>query len=62
VQAATYDSDVSDALKTATKDDKVADEVPVSTSIRPPKPLLDRVRETAAEAGIPATTRGNGWT
>ena len=49
------------ALETAGKDDRVADEILVSTWIRLPKPLLDRVRLRAAEAGVPATTMMRQW-
>jgi predicted DNA binding CopG/RHH family protein len=57
-----YDNtDLSDSLETARIDDIVADDVLVSTSIRLPKPLLDRVRRRAADAGVPATTLMRQW-
>jgi predicted DNA binding CopG/RHH family protein len=57
-----YDNtDMSTALETAFKDEQVTDDILVSTSIRLPKPLLDRVRDRAAEAGIPATTLMRQW-
>jgi hypothetical protein len=45
-------TDMAAALETATKEEQVADEILVSTSIRLPKPLLDRVRDRAAPAGV----------
>lgn len=54
-------TDMSPALDTATMDEQVTDDILVSTSIRLPKPLLDRVRDRAAEAGIPATTLMRQW-
>ncbi len=57
-----YDNtDVSADLERAVGDDRVAGEILVSTSIRLPKPLLDRVRQRAAEAGIPGTTLMRQW-
>ncbi|MGH8828706.1 MAG: hypothetical protein ACRDVZ_14150 [Jiangellaceae bacterium] len=38
-----------------------ADEVMASTSIRLPGSLMRRVRERAAEAGVPATTLMREW-
>jgi predicted DNA binding CopG/RHH family protein len=57
-----YDTtDMAAALQTATKQEQVADEILVSTSIRLPKPLLDRVRDRAVAAGVPATTLMRQW-
>jgi predicted DNA binding CopG/RHH family protein len=52
---------MSDAIETATKDERVADDILISTSMRLPKPLLDRVRERSADSGIPATTLMRQW-
>lgn len=59
-----YDNtDMSEAIERATLDDRTTptDEVMVSTSIRLPGSLMRRVRERAAEAGIPATTLMRQW-
>lgn len=42
-------------------DDRVADEVMVSTSIRLPRSLMQQVRERAAATGVPATTLMRQW-
>lgn len=52
---------LSAALETAVKDDRVADDILVSTSIRLSKPLLDQVRQRAAHAGVPATALMRQW-
>lgn len=54
-------TDLSAALETAVKDDRVAEDILVSTSIRLSKPLLDQVRQRATEAGVPATTLMRQW-
>jgi hypothetical protein len=59
-----YDSsDLSDSIEQAEVDDRVAsvDEVMVSTSIRLPRSLMERVRAHAAEAGVPTTSLIRQW-
>lgn len=57
-----YDNaDMSESIRNATEDTAVVDEVMVSTSIRLPKSLMDRVRAQATRAGVPATTLMRQW-
>lgn len=57
-----YDNaDVSDEFTNAELDTRTTDEVMVSTSIRLPQSLVDKVREQAAALGIPATTLMRQW-
>lgn len=57
-----YDNtDMSDHISEATLDDRVTDEVMVSTSIRLPQSLVKKVRAKAKKAGIPATTLMRQW-
>lgn len=57
-----YDNtDMSESIRRATADTTVAEEVMVSTSIRLPQSLMDRVRTQAARAGVPATTLMRQW-
>jgi predicted DNA binding CopG/RHH family protein len=50
-----------ESVERAQRDDRVTDEVMVSTSIRLPRSLMQQVRERAAAAGIPATTLMRQW-
>lgn len=50
-----------DSVERAVLDERVADEVMVSTSIRLPRELMIRVRERAEDAGVPATTLMRQW-
>ena len=52
-----------ESVDSARWDDRVVgpDEVMVSTSIRLPRSLMQRVRERAAEAGVPATALMRQW-
>lgn len=54
------DTDVSEAITGAVREEPV-DEVLVSTSIRPTKAVMDRVRAQADQAGVPATTLMRQW-
>jgi len=56
-------SDLSDSNEQAEVDDGAAsaDEVMVSTSIRLPRSLMERVRAHAAEAGVPTTSLIRQW-
>ena len=56
-------SDLSDSNEQAEVDDGAAsaDEVMVSTSIRLPRSLMERVRTHAAEAGVPTTSLIRQW-
>jgi predicted DNA-binding protein len=59
-----YDTmDMTESIERAQPDDRTIspDEVMVSTSIRLPRWLMQRVRERAAEAGVPATTLMRQW-
>lgn len=59
-----YDTtDLSDLVRDAQVETRIvdADEVMVSTSIRLPRSLMQRVRERAAAAGIPATALMRRW-
>lgn len=59
-----YDStDTADMIEKAQPDDRAIrpDEVMVSTSIRLPRSLMNRVRERAADAGVPATALIRQW-
>jgi predicted DNA-binding protein len=59
-----YDAtDTSESVERARWDERVVgpDEVMVSTSIRLPRSLMQRVRERAAEAGVPATALMRQW-
>ena len=59
-----YDTtDTAETVERATWDERVVgpDEVMVSTSIRLPRSLMQRVRERAAEAGVPATALMRQW-
>jgi hypothetical protein len=57
-----YDTtDMSESIRRAKPDTDVVDEVMVSTSIRLPKPLMDRVRAKAEAVGVPATTLMRQW-
>ena len=56
-----YDNtDMSEAIDEAVPEEPV-DEILVSTSIRLPKSLMDRVRTHAAQAGVPATALMRQW-
>ena len=57
-----YDNtDVASQFSDAEPDTRTTDEVMVSTSIRLPQSLVDKVREQAAVLGIPATTLMRQW-
>jgi predicted DNA-binding protein len=59
-----YDTtDMTESIEEAQPDDRTIspDEVMVSTSIRLPRSLMQRVRERAAEAGVPTTTLMRQW-
>ncbi|MBA3489065.1 MAG: hypothetical protein H0T78_05875 [Longispora sp.] len=57
-----YDNtDMSESIRRARQETEVVDEVMVSTSIRLPKPLMDRVRIQAEAIGVPATTLMRQW-
>ena len=59
-----YDTtDLSDSIASAAPEHDTieTDEIMVSTSIRLPRSLMTRVRERAAEVGIPATTLIREW-
>ncbi|WP_052915665.1 CopG family antitoxin [Mycobacterium haemophilum] len=57
-----YDkTDVASEFTDAELDTRTTDEVMVSTSIRLPQSLVDKVREQAAVLGIPATTLMRQW-
>jgi hypothetical protein len=59
-----YDTtDTAGSVERATWDERVVgpDEVMVSTSIRLPRSLMQRVRERAADAGVPATALMRQW-
>ncbi|MGC2565133.1 MAG: CopG family antitoxin, partial [Mycobacterium sp.] len=57
-----YDNtDVADEFADAELDTRTTDEVMVSTSIRLPQSLVDKVRAQAAALGIPATTLMRQW-
>lgn len=57
-----YDStDVTSEFAGAELDTRIADEVMVSTSIRLPQSLVDKVRAQASALGIPATTLMRRW-
>ena len=57
-----YDNtDVASEFSDAKLDTRTTDEVMVSTSIRLPQSLVDKVREQAAVQGIPATTLMRQW-
>jgi predicted DNA binding CopG/RHH family protein len=50
-----------ESVERAQRDDRVTDEVMVSTSIRLPQSLMRQIRERAAAAGVPATTLIRQW-
>lgn len=50
-----------DSVDRAERDDRVTEEVLVSTSIRLPRSLMQQVRERATAAGVPATTLMRQW-
>jgi predicted DNA binding CopG/RHH family protein len=57
-----YDTtDVAEHFQDATLSTQVADEVLVSTSIRLPQSLVNRVRDQAATLGVPATALMRQW-
>ena len=57
-----YDkTDVTDEFADAELDTRTTDEVMVSTSIRLPQSLVDKVRAQAAALGIPVTTLMRQW-
>jgi predicted DNA-binding protein len=59
-----YDTtDTAESVGSARWDERAVgpDEVMVSTSIRLPRSLMQRVRERAAEAGVPATALMRQW-
>lgn len=57
-----YDNtDASAHFHDASVEDQAADEILVSTSIRLPQSLVNRVREQAAALGIPATALMRQW-
>lgn len=57
-----YDNaDVASEFEAAIPDDTVTTEVMVSTSIRLPQSLVEKVRDQAARLGIPATTLMRQW-
>lgn len=57
-----YDStSLPESVERAVRDDRVADEVMVSTSIRLPRSLMQQVRQRAHAAGVPATTLIRRW-
>lgn len=57
-----YDNtDVTSDFTNAELDRRTTDEVMVSTSIRLPQSLVDKVREQATALGIPATTLMRRW-
>jgi predicted DNA-binding protein len=59
-----YDTvDTTESVERVQWDERVVgpDEVMVSTSIRLPRSLMQRVRQRAAEAGVPATALMRQW-
>jgi hypothetical protein len=57
-----YDkTDVADAFADAEPDTRTTNEVMVSTSIRLPQSLVDKVRAQAVALGIPATALMRQW-
>jgi hypothetical protein len=50
-----------ESVERAQRDDRTAEEVMVSTSIRLPRSLMQQVRERATAAGVPATTLMRQW-
>ena len=57
-----YDTtDVANEFADAEMETRTTDEVMVSTSIRLPQSLVDKVRTQAAALGIPATTLMRQW-
>ena len=57
-----YDNtDVAEHFREAELDTRTPSEVLVSTSIRLPQSLVDKVREQAADLGIPATALMRQW-
>jgi hypothetical protein len=50
-----------ESVERAQRDDRTAEEVMVSTSIRLPRSLMQQVRERATTAGVPATTLMRQW-
>jgi predicted DNA binding CopG/RHH family protein len=59
-----YDTvDMTESIERARPDDRTISpqEVMVSTSIRLPRSVMQRVRERAAEAGVPTTTLMRQW-
>ncbi len=50
-----------ESVERAERDDRVTDEVMVSTSIRLPRSLMQQVRERAKATGVPATTLMRQW-
>jgi predicted DNA binding CopG/RHH family protein len=57
-----YDNtSLAESVERSLPDDRVTDEVMVSTSIRLPRALMQEVRRHADAAGIPATTLIRQW-
>lgn len=57
-----YDNtDLSESIQRASRDDEVASEVMVSTSIRLPRSVVQRIRQRAKASGVPATTLMRQW-
>jgi hypothetical protein len=50
-----------DEIAASERDDRVYDEVMVSTSIRLPRSLMLQIRQRAEAAGVPATTLMRQW-
>ena len=50
-----------ESVERSIRDDRITDEVMVSTSIRLPRSLMQQVRQHAEAAGIPATTLMRQW-
>lgn len=56
-----HNTDVASEFADAELDTRTTDEVMVSTSIRLPQSLVDKVRTQAAALGIPASTLMRQW-
>lgn len=54
-------SSLPESVERSTDDDRIAEEVMVSTSIRLPRSLMQQVRQHADVAGVPATTLIRQW-
>jgi predicted DNA binding CopG/RHH family protein len=61
VEVEVIQTSLPESVERAQRDDRVTDEVMVSTSIRLPQSLMRQIRERAAAAGIPATTLIRQW-